>query len=73
MVDDVAGSSHEVWLKGGPPGISSTRHIDDGDISHVKVSYRAGLEHFEFSGEYREVESQRLPVCRWIYTTKVAE
>lgn len=66
-------SENELLLEGGPKELPLLWHTDHVVTTHEKIPHWSGLEHYEFTGQYRDFQERRLPVFQWVYTTKVAE
>jgi hypothetical protein len=65
----------KVALNGGPMDLSAAdRSVPAAELScTLKISYRAGYEHFVHDGEFRTVDGTEVAVFRWTYRTKIAE
>lgn len=65
----------KIMLNGGPMDLSAAdRSVSTAELaSTLKISYRAGYEHFVHDGEFRTVDGIEVAVFRWTYRTKIAE
>lgn len=65
----------KIALNGGPMDLSAAeRSVPAAELGYtLKISYRAGYEHFVHDGEFRTVDGAQVAVFRWTYRTKIAE
>jgi hypothetical protein len=64
-----------IMLSGGPSELApADRTVTAAELGRtLKISYRAGYEHFVHDGEYRELDGYEVAVFRWTDRTKIAE
>lgn len=65
----------KIVLSGGPGELApADPTVPAADLGRtLKISYRAGYEHFVHDGEYRTVNGHEVAVFRWTGRTKIAE
>ncbi|MDT0467477.1 DUF5988 family protein [Streptomyces gibsoniae] len=63
-----------VLLKGGPSDAPQVVHAPPGGTDDpVKLTYRDGYDHYEFTGEFVDIGAGPMPVYRWSHHTRYAE
>jgi hypothetical protein len=65
----------KIMLSGGPIELAAAEHsVPAAELgAPLKISYRAGYEHFVHDGEYRTIDGCEIAVFRWTDRTKIAE
>jgi len=65
----------KIMLSGGPMELSAAdRSVPATELRcTLKISYRAGYEHFVHDGQFQTVDGAEVAVFRWTDRTKIAE
>lgn len=65
----------KITLSGGPVELApAERSVPVADLGRtLKISYRAGYEHFVHDGEYQTIAGHEVAVFRWTGRTMIAE
>ncbi|MEU8589260.1 DUF5988 family protein [Streptomyces sp. NPDC048664] len=63
-----------VLLKGGPSDAPQVVFAPPGGVgAPVKLEYRDGYDHYEFTGEFSDIGAGPMPVYQWSCHTRYAE